>query len=55
MSREVERFEKIGLSTVAAPLRACAAMGGLRVVMTEALQFAPLMTQAVWPRRRATG
>ena len=28
---------------------------GLLVVMTEALQFAPLLVWAVWPRRRATG
>jgi inner membrane protein len=26
---------------------------GLRVVMTEALQFAPLLVWTVWPRRRA--
>jgi hypothetical protein len=25
---------------------------GLTVVMTEALQFAPLLVWAVWPRRR---
>jgi inner membrane protein len=27
---------------------------GIRVVMTEALQFAPLLVWAVWPRRRSS-
>jgi inner membrane protein len=28
-------------------------LNGLRVVMTEALQFAPLLVWSLWPRRRA--
>jgi len=28
--------------------------GGIRVVMTEALQFAPLLVWAIWPRRRSS-
>ena len=28
-------------------------MAGVRVVMTEALQFAPLLVWSLWPRRRS--
>jgi inner membrane protein len=51
-----ERFFAPWTPIPVAPIGARMLTGrGVRVVMTEALQFAPLLVWAVWPRRRATG